>query len=78
MHDKELEQALKCDAAVPPEAKGIVGMVVPVAGPPAINYPPAVPLASIKHPERAARGTLFERLDILEDEVALLKKLLGV
>ena len=24
MDDKELEQALKCDAAVPPEAKGIV------------------------------------------------------
>ncbi len=78
MDDNELERALKCDAAVPSEHRGVVGVVVPASGHCAVvGCPPAV-AASMEHPERASKGTLFERLDALEDEVALLKKLLGV
>ncbi len=77
MDDKELERALKCDAAVPPEHRGIVDVVVPAPGHDMLAKHP-VEAASIKYPERASTGTLFERLGALEDEVALLKKLLGV
>jgi hypothetical protein len=77
MNEKELERALECDAAVPPEHRGIVGVVVPAPGHDMLaKYPPTA--ASIKYPEQASKGTLFERLGALEDEVALLKKLLGV
>ncbi len=78
MSEEELERALKCDAGVPPEHRGVVGVVVPASGHGTVVERPPVAAASIKHPERASKGTLFERLDALEDEVALLKKLLGV